>query len=229
MPDEPEKPVLDAQRQHWQGTFETRPEMFGRDPSEPARLSAAAFERANVRRVLELGGGQGRDALFFATKGFEVHVLDYAHSAVDAILDKTTKAGLSGHLTASQHDVRLPLPFPDGSFDACYSHMLFCMALTSAELETLSCEILRVLRPGGLSIYTVRNTRDADYGRGIHRGEDLYENQGFIVHFFDRAKVDRLARGFEVLSVEEFEEGKLPRRLYRVTLRKPQTVDAAGS
>ena len=71
------------------------------------------------------------------------------------------------------------------------------------------------------AFYTVRNTSDPDYGRGVHRGEGLYENQGFIVHFFDRAKVEELARGWELVGVDEFEEAKLPRRLYRVTLRKP--------
>jgi hypothetical protein len=41
-----------------------------------------------------------------------------------------------------------------------------------------------------------------------------------VVHFFDRAFVDELADGFEIVAVDEFEEGALPRRLYRVTLRK---------
>lgn len=128
---------------------------------------------------------------------------------------------MSSRIAATRHDVRQPLPFPDASFDACYSHMLFCMALTTAELEALSREILRVLRPGGVCVYTVRNTRDPDFGRGIHQGEALCENQGFIVHFFDRAKVEQLAAGFEVAGLDEFEEGKLPRRLFRVTLQKP--------
>ncbi len=42
------------------------------------------------------------------------------------------------------------------------------------------------------------------------------------MHFFDRAKVERLARGWE-LGIDELEEGKLPRRLFRVTLRKPDS------
>ena len=96
--------------------------------------------------------------------------------------------------------------------------------LTTAEKEklaALSREIFRALRPGGLCIYTVRNTSDADFGRGIHRGEDPYENQGFVVHFFDRAKVEKLARGWEDVTIDTFEEGKLPRRLFRVVMRKP--------
>jgi len=40
---------------------------------------------------------------------------------------------------------------------------------------------------------------------------------GFIVHFFDRALVDQLAAGFEVLEIADFEEGDLPRRLWRIT------------
>jgi SAM-dependent methyltransferase len=221
MPNETEKPILDAQKKHWDGTLRSRPEMFGSDPSEPARKAAADLKAAGARRVLELGGGQGRDSLFFAAEGFDVHVLDYVQPGVDAILDKAARAGLGQQVSAAQHDVRQPLPCADASFDACYSHMLFCMALTTAELSALSREIFRVLRPGGLCIYTVRNTKDPDYGRGIHRGENLYENQGFIVHFFDRAKVEELARDWDLVGVDEFEEAKLPRRLYRVTLRKP--------
>jgi len=221
LPDEIEKPVLDAQRQHWEGMLASRPDMFGASASEAARRTTSELQAADVRRILELGGGQGRDSLHFAEQGLEVHVLDYAQAGLDVIARKAAQAGLGQRVTVAQHDVRRPIPAPDGSFDACYSHMLFCMAFTTAELAELSREIRRVLRPGGLCIYTVRNTSDADFGRGIHRGEDLYESQGFIVHFFDRAKVERLASGWELLGIDELEEGKLPRRLFRVTLRKP--------
>ena len=221
MFEKPEPTALAAQRQHWERTFASRPEMFGREPSDAARAAAIAFKEAGLQEVLELGGGQGRDSAFFAAAGFKVHVLDYSEAGVSAISESASAAGVGGLLTATQHDVRQPLPASEASVDACYSHMLFCMAFTTAELAALSREIHRVLRPGGLCVYTVRNTTDPDVGRGLHRGEALYENQGFIVHFFDRAKVELLAEGFEILDVSVFEEGKLPRRLYRVTMRKP--------
>jgi len=47
----------------------------------------------------------------------------------------------------------------------------------------------------------------------------MYENGGFIVHFFDRALIDRLAVGFELIDVTDFSEGDLPRRLAQVTMR----------
>jgi hypothetical protein len=54
----------------------------------------------------------------------------------------------------------------------------------------------------------------------IHRGEDMYEVGGFIVHFFSNEKVEHLAKGYEIVNLAEFEEGRLPRKLFRVTLRK---------
>ena len=64
------KDILDAQRQHWQKTFIQKPEMFGSEPSHPARAAAELFVKEGKTRILELGGGQGRDTLFFGPRRF---------------------------------------------------------------------------------------------------------------------------------------------------------------
>ena len=210
--------VLDAQQPHWEKSFSNRPDMFGTDPSDPGRKAAESFKAGGVRDLLELGAGQGRDSLFFARHGFRVTALDYTAQAVEALAVRATS---TASMEAVQHDVRLPLPFPAHSFDACYSHMLFCMALTTPELERLSQEVRRVLRPGGIHVYTARTTDDPHFRTGIDRGDDMFEVGGFIVHFFDDQLIRRLASGFELLEIEAFEESSLPRRLVRVTARRP--------
>ena len=187
--------TLDAQRQHWESTFANRAEMFGEAPSEPARQAAELFKQQGVTDLLELGAGQGRDTLLFAQEGFRVHAVDYSSSGLEAIRTKSGSSGLASAVSTTAHDIRTPLPFSDSAVDACFSHMLFCMALTSVELESLSAEVWRVLKPGGLNVYTVRHTEDAHYGAGVHRGEDLYEMGGFIVHFFTRRKWYGLHKG----------------------------------
>jgi SAM-dependent methyltransferase len=211
---------LDEQNPHWEKTYAVTPEMFGEAPSDPAGEAVALFRRAGMHEILELGAGQGRDTLYFARNGFYVHALDYSQAGLDGIREKALAQQLAARIDVRRHDVRERLPFADNALDACYAHMLFCMALTTAELELLAREIRRVLKPGGLCLYSVRHTSDPHYGTGIPRGEDLYEVGGFIVHFFSRDKVSQLARGYELLEVAEFEEGPLPRKLFRVTMRK---------
>jgi SAM-dependent methyltransferase len=212
-------PIAD-QREKWSMTFTARPDFLGSEASEPGRAAAERFSAARVADILELGPGQGRDTLLFAGLGFQLIAVDYAEAGLAQITAKAEAAGLAASIRTVLGDVRDPLPLPDASFDACYSHMLLCMALATAEIERLVGEIRRVLRPGGLVVYTVRTTTDAHFGAGIDHGENRWESDGFIVHFFDRELIHRLADGFEILEVAEHEEGRLPRRLAAVTMRK---------
>ena len=215
--------LLNAQKDHWERMFVKNTDMFGTEPSYPAHKAAEMFKTEGKKRILELGGGQGRDTFFFAQEGFQIYTLDYTKEGVEEIKAKADKLVLSQFVVALQHDVRQPLPFNDGFFDGCYSHMLYCMALTTSELESLSKEIWRVLKPQGLNIYTVRNTKDAHYRTGIHRGKDMWEiSGGFIVHFFSKEKVEHLTNGYKLVNIEEFDEGELPKKLFAVTLRKSQ-------
>jgi ubiquinone/menaquinone biosynthesis C-methylase UbiE len=164
------KNIVNRQQLHWEKIFENTCSMFGNEPSYPARKVAAVFEREGKNKIIELGSGQGRDTCFFVSKGFHVHSLDYTESGLKTVKEKIGNMGLSDSIITLKHDVRQPLPFESETFDACYSHMLYCMALTTAELEFLSSEIKRVLKPGGLNIYTARTTADAQYRTGTHRG-----------------------------------------------------------
>ena len=215
-----DKEILNQQSQHWESNFSSKPEMFGLDPSIPAKKSLKLFQNQNISKIIELGAGLGRDTIYFAKNSIHVVALDYSQSGIEAINQKAKKNSLSNFITTNFFDVRKKLPFEDNSVEACYSHMLYCMALTTSELENLNNEIYRVLKPNGINIYTVRHTKDGDYKNGIHRGEDLYEKDGFIVHFFSEKKVKSLLKGFKNISIDLFEEGSFPRKLFLVCNKK---------
>ena len=208
---------LDRQSQHWEASFSSKPEMFGHEPSLAAVKSLNFFKNKNI---VELGAGLGRDTIFFAQNSIHVEVLDYSQKAIETINNKSKKLNLEQFIKTKVFDVRKKLPFSNNTIDACFSHMLFCMALSNLDLENLNKEISRILKPGGINIYTVRHTDDGDYKNGIHIGEDLYENDGFIVHFFSKDKINQLSKDFEILNIEKFEEGNFPRKLFKVTAKK---------
>ncbi|MDQ8703583.1 class I SAM-dependent methyltransferase [Streptomyces sp. LHD-70] len=217
MGEDGERQLGDVQRTHWQQTYRAHPGMYGEVPSAPARHAMAVFRAAGAERVLELGAGHGRDSLAFARAGFAVGATDFSPVGLEQLREAAGAAGLAERVTTAVHDVREPLPLPDASVDAVFAHMLLCMALSTEEIHAAVAEIRRVLRPGGVLVYTVRHTGDAHYGTGTAHGDDIWEHGGFAVHFFPRTLVDALAEGWTLTEIHPFEEGELPRRLWRVT------------
>ncbi len=194
--------------------------MFGLEPSLSAKKALKFFKKKKINKIIEIGAGLGRDTIFFAKNLIHTTALDYSASGIKVINQKTKQDNLSNYISTKLFDIRKKLPFEDNSIQACYSHMLYCMALTTIDLEKLNNEILRILKPGGSNIYTVRHTNDGDFKKGIHIGEDLYENDGFIVHYFSEKKVNSLLNGFKNISLEKFEEGTFPRKLFFVVNEK---------
>lgn len=193
--------------------------MFGLEASEPAKKSLKIFQENNINTIIELGAGLGRDSIYFSINNLSVTSLDYSQSGINIINKKINKDKLK-NIKTKVFDIRQKLPFEDNSIDGCFSHMLYCMALSNQNLFDLNKEICRILKPDGLNIYTVRNEHDGDYKNGIHRGEDMYENDGFIVHFFNKTKINQLTDGFKNIKIESFEEGTFPRKLYFVVNKK---------
>ena len=193
--------------------------MFGLEASEPAKKSLKIFQENNINTIIELGAGLGRDSIYFSINNLSVTSLDYSQSGINIINKKINKNRLK-NIKTKVFDIRQKLPFEDNSVDGCFSHMLYCMALSNQNLLNLNKEIWRILKPDGLNIYTVRNEHDGDYKNGIHRGENMYENDGFIVHFFNKTKINQLTDGFKNIKIESFEEGTFPRKLYFVVNKK---------
>ena len=215
-----DKKLLNLQSQHWEKNFSNKPEMFGFEPSFSAKKALETFKKNNITNIIELGAGLGRDTIFFAQNGIYVHAIDYSLSATNIIKKRSKENNLDDLIKVENYDIRKKLNCDNENFQACYSHMLFCMALTNQDLKDLNQEILRVLKKDGFNIYTVRNHMDGDFKKGTHRGEDMYEMNGFIVHYFSENKIKNLLDGFTNISIENFDEGSFPRKLSLVINKK---------
>ena len=117
-------------------------------------------------------------------------------------------------------DVRKPLPFPEGHFDAAYSHMLFNMRFSLEDLRFIFSETNRVLKQNGFNFFSVRNQNDKSYGSGVEVDRGVYDINGFQIRFFTEEEIRDLttAEGFEILWIkEEYEE---PVTLFLVSSRR---------
>lgn len=213
-----------GQRKQWNSAYNTKADFFGAKPSDLCIRAVDIFRKHGCRKVLELGCGQGRDTCLFAKEGFQVIALDYSESGICQMKEKTKNMCLESSIECLCQDVRKGIPLPDASVDAIYSHMLFTMELWEKEIQFILDECRRVLKPGGLNLYSVRNDHDPHFGKGPHKGEDMWQNPiGFVVHYFPEEKVRRLAGGYEIVHIEEFDDPAPPftKKLYEVLLRRP--------
>lgn len=214
-----------SQKEQWDRTYAGAEDFFGKEPSELAVSVLPIMKENKASEVLELGCGQGRDTWYLAKNGFRVTALDYSETGVCQMRDVAKKQKLEHVVTVGAHDARSPLPFKDAAFDVVYSHMFFTMEFSEEEVAKMLQECSRVLRPGGLNVYSVRNDHDPHYGKFTPKGKDMWQNPlGFVVHFFSEEKIRRLAGGYEIVSIKEFEDRSPPftKKLYEVILRKPR-------
>ena len=211
---------LNNQEEYWEINYANKPKMFGLAPSFAAEEALKIFKKKNISSIVELGAGLGRDTIFFAKNNIKVEALDYSKTAVTSIKKKVKELNLSEFVSTKVFDVRKKLPFKNNSIQGIFSHMLYCMSLKNLEVQNLNSEILRVLVKGGVNIYTVRNFEDGDYKNGLHIEDESYQNDGFIINFFSKKKIEELLVGFINIKIDRFNEGDFPRKLFIVQNQK---------
>ncbi|AZS14299.1 class I SAM-dependent methyltransferase [Paenibacillus lutimineralis] len=98
------------------------------------------FQANEVRSILEIGAGPGRDSLFFKEHGFTLTAVDLSEEMVRLCKQKG--------LTAQVMDF-YQLDFPDQTFDAVYA-MNCLLHVPKSKLPDVLMEIRRILKQNGL-------------------------------------------------------------------------------
>lgn len=101
------------------------------------------------RTALDIGAGQGTDAIYLATNGYEVTCLDLSEAARDIALQEAERAHVDIEYIIGD---ALDMPLDDNQFDlvldrGCFEH------IAPADRERYAAEVARVLKQGGAYFY----------------------------------------------------------------------------
>jgi SAM-dependent methyltransferase len=171
----------------WNKVYSEDSSFFGDEPSKFALMCYEDFVKHKVQKILELGCGQGRDSLFFASKGLEVYAIDSSKIAIENLKLKLKELNLDINL--KNIDTVEGLPFPNNHFDAVYSHMFYNMGFSDDELKFLFDESNRILKENGRLSFSVRNDKDIMYKKGTKIAENIYDINGFHIKFFTKEDI----------------------------------------
>ena len=204
------------QEKNWDSVYLENESYFGESPSLFCVRSADAFKGQGLNIILELGAGQGRDTKYLLDCGLSVIAADFSDISCAQLRQK-----FGDRMTVVRRDLKQGIDLPPNSIDGCYAHMLLTMDFTDNELTKLMSDVREALIPGGLFIFSVRNTNDGDYGTGQIIRKDVWKNQkGFVVRYFTNDGIRKLCKDFEIVRMNEFSEGN--KVLFGITLRKPK-------
>ncbi len=104
----------------WEEHYSARPQVWSGRVN--AQL-AAAMPKLSGTRALDLGCGEGADAIWLAEQGWTVVAVDVSETALSRARTAAASRGVGGHIDFQQHE--LTRSFPAGTFDlvsACFLH-----------------------------------------------------------------------------------------------------------
>lgn len=207
---------------YWNQYYKNR--VCPEEPSPFALYVATLVEPG--REMVELGCGNGRDAVFFAAQGICVTALDMSQEAIAQLQSRNLPNArfLCGDFVNSDvHQLE--------SYDYAYSRFTI-HSINQNQEQVLITNVFRGLRPGGKLFIEVRGINDLLFGKGRQeeRNAFFYDNhyRRFIV--LDELTESLERHGFRVEYAQErtgfAPYGNDDPPVIRVVAAKPEEADA---
>jgi SAM-dependent methyltransferase len=166
--------------------------------------------------VLDAGCGEGREAISLAQQGIRVSAFDFSRTAL--AVARLNAISENVDVDFREHDSVKPLPYPSHEFNGVFAH-LSLHYFDDAQTTSIFAEIARILKPGGVLLFTVRSVHDPRCGQGDAIERNVFSRKGKIRHFFDESYIADLLNRWDVrdiASLNEIDSGVNPGVFLRV-------------
>jgi len=152
--------LTEDRQDYWDGYYAAHRPVSRPLPSQFASFVAGELEEPH--RVVELGCGNGRDAIFFAGYGHEVVGVDASEAAVSGCRDLAAALGAPAEFTRSHiEDPGLAERLGPSARPTLVYARFFLHAITDDEEERLLDLAASITRPGDLLAVEYRTVRDS--------------------------------------------------------------------
>lgn len=180
--------------------------IYGLNPSEAAIKTVKLIKSNNIIkegfRLLEIGGGYGRNAKYFAQQlRIPIKVVEISQRAVD--LGKSFIQPWDKYVEYMLWDVRCINTISNNiSYDVVFHN--FCLHLLDfGNRQSIYQNISKVLKPKGWFIGSYLSVNDRDYRKEVMNNNTMFL-RGKEQHFFTQEEIiNELEDNFEIALIEE--------------------------
>lgn len=187
-----EKKLEKINFQYWQDDWGTEKEKW--PTSDFAQKTWKYINDKNYRTLLDLGCGNGRDAVFFYNHGLKVTAVDISKNGIESLMKKNSliKTILKNIKNIS---------FPKESFDVIYAH-LSLQYFDPRESKIIFDKLHNILTPGGMIFVRCKSTDDPKYGEGMNLGGNIFF-KSHLRHFFTEELMKKLLKKFKNIKIDK--------------------------
>lgn len=168
--------------------------------TEPSLFAQYVAEQVKPgEKLVDLGCGNGRDAIYFAERGLEVTAIDLSKEAITTLQNKNLP-----NICFQCGDVASPAFHKPDSYHNAYSRFSL-HAMTEEHACLLLQRVFRSLQPGGQFFIEVRSVHDPLFGKGEEVGRNSWRYDSHYRRFIVLEElVEELFKvGFHVTYAEE--------------------------
>ncbi|EKD91372.1 MAG: hypothetical protein ACD_30C00017G0010 [uncultured bacterium] len=188
------------------------PSMASEEPSRGVILFGDYLKDHKINlsgKVIDIGCGKGRNAIYLAKLGFEVYAIDYIPKALEQAEKLATRENVSDAIHYLNAAIDSKWQFEDDFFDIAVDCFSSIDIETKKGRETYRNELLRTLKPGGLALITVVSVKDEWEAKliknnpGIEKNSTIWPQNNKFQKDYDEKELRDFYKSFEILELKE--------------------------
>jgi SAM-dependent methyltransferase len=153
------------------GSLQVIPSSTRESPSKALLLFSEILHFEN-KKVLDAGCGIGRNSIFLAQKGCEVHAVDISKVALNKLKSAAKKAGVEERIIVHNVSIDNKFPFEENSFDIIIDSYVFCHFIDQISKQKYRDELYRLIRDEGYVFISLFSVDDRYYKEFIELGNN---------------------------------------------------------
>jgi SAM-dependent methyltransferase len=168
----------------WEQHYRSHPTLWSGRPNAQLVAGAADLEAGSA---LDVGCGEGADAIWLAERGWEVVAVDLAPTALERAAAHADAGGpdVAGRIRWLEADVTRWIP--DGEFDLVSTHFLH---LTGEPRRALFARLAAAVAPGGTLLVVGHHPKDLETGASRPHEPDMFFTAEEVAASLDPARWD---------------------------------------
>lgn len=132
-------------QQYWEGFYQDHDRLWSGNPNPLLVREVASLTPGTA---LDLGCGEGADAIWLAEQGWQVTAVDVSATVLRRAAAHAVEAGIPDSIVWARHD--LSHSFPVGLFDLVSAHFFHSPVAPADEREKILRRAADAVAPGGL-------------------------------------------------------------------------------